>query len=107
VANLKLGADLVVLSACQTALGKELRGEGLLGLARGFMYAGAPRVIASLWRVADSATTDLMSGFYQALLGSHVPASQALRSAKLRLMRNPLRSAPYYWAGFSLEGDWR
>ena len=107
VANLKLGADLVVLSACQTALGKELRGEGLLGLARGFMYAGAPRVIASLWRVADSATTDLMSGFYQALLGTHVPASEALRSAKLRLMRNPLRSAPYYWAGFSLEGDWR
>lgn len=107
VANLKLGADLVVLSACQTALGKELRGEGLLGLARAFMYAGAPRVIASLWRVADSASTDLMSGFYQALLGAHVPAGEALRSAKLRLMRNPLRSAPYYWAGFSLEGDWR
>jgi CHAT domain-containing protein/tetratricopeptide (TPR) repeat protein len=107
VANLKLGADLVVLSACQTALGKELRGEGLLGLARAFMYAGAPRVIASLWRVADSASTDLMSGFYQALLGTHVPASEALRSAKLRLMRNPLRAAPYYWAGFSLEGDWR
>ena len=107
VANLKLGADLVVLSACQTALGKELRGEGLLGLARAFMYAGAPRVIASLWRVADSASTDLMSGFYQALLGAHVPASEALRTAKLRLLRNPLRSAPYYWAGFSLEGDWR
>ncbi len=107
VANLKLGADLVVLSACQTALGKELRGEGLLGLARAFMYAGTPRVIASLWRVADSASTDLMSSFYQAMLGSHVPASEALRSAKLRLMRNPLRSAPYYWAGFSLEGDWR
>jgi CHAT domain-containing protein len=107
VANLKLGADLVVLSACQTALGKELRGEGLLGLARGFMYAGAPRVIASLWTVADSATTDLMSGFYQTLLGSHVPASEALRAAKLQLIRNPLRSAPYYWAGFSLEGDWR
>jgi len=84
-----------------------LRGEGLLGLARGFMYAGVPRVIASLWRVADSATTDLMSGFYQSLLGSHVRASEALRSAKLRLMRSPLHSAPYYWAGFSLEGDWR
>jgi len=107
VANLKLGADLVVLSACETALGKELRGEGLLGLARGFMYAGVPRVIASLWRVADSATTDLMSGFYQSLLGEHTPASAALRSAKLRLMRNPLRSAPYYWAGFTFEGDWR
>jgi CHAT domain-containing protein len=64
-------------------------------------------VIASLWRVADSATTDLMSGFYQSLLGEHTPASAALRSAKLRLMRNPLRSAPYYWAGFTFEGDWR
>ena len=107
VANLKLRADLVVLSACQTALGKELRGEGLLGLARGFMYAGAPRVIASLWRVADSATSDLMSSFYQALLRDHVGASEALRAAKLRLLRNPLHSAPYYWAGFSLQGDWR
>ncbi len=106
-ANLKLRADLVVLSACQTALGKELRGEGLLGLARGFMYAGAPRVIASLWRVADSATTDLMSTFYQGLLRDHLPAAEALRLAKLRLMRNPLRSNPYYWAGFTLQGDWR
>jgi CHAT domain-containing protein len=107
VANLNLGADLVVLSACQTALGKELRGEGLLGLARAFMYAGAPRVIASLWQVADSATTDLMASFYQALLRDRLLAGEALRSAKLRLLRNSLRSAPYYWAGFSLEGDWR
>jgi CHAT domain-containing protein len=107
VVNLKLGADLVVLSACQTALGKELRGEGLLGLARSFMYAGAPRVIASLWRAADSATSELMSNFYQGLLGDRVPAGQALRLAKLRLMRNPLRSTPYYWAGFTLQGDWR
>ena len=107
VANLKLGADLVVLSACQTALGKELRGEGLLGLARAFMYAGAPRVIASLWKVADSATSDLMSSLYQPLLQKRVAASEALRSAKLRMMRNPLRSAPYYWAGLALEGDWR
>jgi len=107
VANMKLRADLVVLSACQTALGKELRGEGLLGLARAFMYAGAPRVIASLWKVADSATADLMSNFYQSLLRAGVPASDALRAAKLRLLANPLRSSPYYWAGFSLEGEWR
>jgi CHAT domain-containing protein/Tfp pilus assembly protein PilF len=107
LAALKLRADLVVLSACQTALGKELRGEGLLGLARGFMYAGAPRVIASLWRVADTATADLMSSFYQGLLRSHVPASEALRMAKTGLMRNPLRASPYYWAGFVLQGDWR
>jgi len=107
VANLKLRADLVVLSACQTALGKELRGEGLLGLARAFMYAGTPRVIASLWKVADAATADLMSNFYQSLLRGGVPAGEALRAAKLRLLRNPLRSSPYYWAGFALEGEWR
>ncbi|HLJ49748.1 MAG TPA: CHAT domain-containing tetratricopeptide repeat protein [Bryobacteraceae bacterium] len=107
VSNLKLGADLVVLSACQTALGKELRGEGLLGLSRGFMYAGAPRVIASLWRVADAATAKLMSTFYEALLSDRVPAAEALRRAKLRLMRDSLHSSPYYWAAFTLQGDWR
>jgi CHAT domain-containing protein/Tfp pilus assembly protein PilF len=107
IATLKLRADLVVLSACQTALGRELRGEGLLGLARGFMYAGAPRVIASLWRVADTATAELMSSFYQALLRDGVPASAALRRAKIQLMRNPLHTSPYYWAGFTLQGDWR
>ncbi len=107
VPNLKLGADLVVLSACQTALGKELRGEGLLGLSRGFMYAGAPRVIASLWRVADTATAKLMSTFYEGLLRDHVSAAAALRRAKLRLIRDPLHSSPYYWAAFTLQGDWR
>jgi CHAT domain-containing protein/Tfp pilus assembly protein PilF len=107
IATLKLRADLVVLSACQTALGKELRGEGLLGLARGFMYAGASRVIASLWRVADTAAADLMSSFYQGLLRDRVPASEALRMAKIRLLRNPLHASPYYWAGFTLQGDWR
>jgi CHAT domain-containing protein len=104
---MKLHADLVVLSACQTAVGKESRGEGLLGLARAFMYAGAPRVIASLWKVDDAATTDLMASFYRALLGGRSSSSAALRAAKLRLLHNPLRSAPYYWAGFSFEGDWR
>ncbi len=67
----------------------------------------APRVVASLWRVGDSATTELMSYFYEALLRDHIPAGEALQRAKLRLMRNPLRSAPYYWAGFTLQGDWR
>ncbi len=107
ISSLKLNADLVVLSACQTALGKELRGEGLLGLARGFMYAGAPRVVASLWRVADTATAELMSNFYQALLRGHVAPSEALRTAKMRLLRDPLHASPYYWAGFTMQGDWR
>src|SRR4029450_6026842 len=69
VYNLKLGADLVVLSGCQTALGKDVNGEGLIGLTRGFMYAGAPRVVASLWRVDDRATAELMKRFYQGMLG--------------------------------------
>ena len=67
--NLKLSAELVVLSACQTGLGKEIKGEGLIGLTRGFMYAGAPRVVASLWKVDDRATSELMKRFYQGMLG--------------------------------------
>src|SRR5206468_2522670 len=66
--NMRLDANLVVLSACQTALGKEIRGEGLVGLARAFMYAGAPRVVASLWQVNDAATAELMRRFYRGML---------------------------------------
>lgn len=102
---LDLDADLVVLSACQTALGKEVRGEGLLGLTRGFMYAGAPRVIASLWRVDDRATALLMSRFYAGLRRGEAPAA-ALRAAQLDLARDPRWSSPYYWASFQLQGDW-
>ena len=78
--NLHLPADLVVLSACQTALGKEIRGEGLVGLTRGFMYAGAARVMASLWQVDDVATAELMSQFYQRVLKESLPPATALRS---------------------------
>src|SRR5262249_7674254 len=66
--NMRLRADLVVLSACQTALGREVRGEGLIGLTRGFMYAGSPRVVATLWSVKDEATAELMKRFYQGML---------------------------------------
>uniref|UniRef100_Q022H5 Peptidase domain protein n=1 Tax=Solibacter usitatus (strain Ellin6076) TaxID=234267 RepID=Q022H5_SOLUE len=107
VYNLKLGADLVVLSACETALGKEVRGEGLVGLTRGFMYAGAPRVLASLWRVPDQATTELMKRFYQAVLGQGMSPAAALRSAQTSLRSEPKWQAPYYWAGFALQGEWR
>lgn len=108
VFNLKLSADLVVLSACRTALGKEVRGEGLLGLTRAFMYAGAPRVVASLWRVDDAATAELMTRFYGGMLGP-----QKLRpAAALRAAQNAVRGQerwrdPYFWAGFVLQGDWR
>jgi CHAT domain-containing protein len=105
--NLKLNADMVVLSACQTALGKEVRGEGLIGLSRAFMYAGSPRVVASLWRVPDSATAELMRRFYRAMFVESLPPSAALRKSQLALQREVRWSAPYYWAGFTLQGEWK
>ncbi|HSG39207.1 MAG TPA: CHAT domain-containing protein, partial [Thermoanaerobaculia bacterium] len=105
--NLRLEADLVTLSACRTALGKEIRGEGLVGLTRGFMYAGAARVLASLWSIEDRPTADLMSDFYRATLRDGLSPSAALRKAQLEMVKNPYRKSPYYWAGFSLQGEWR
>ena len=105
--NLQLNADLVVLSACETGLGKEIKGEGLIGLTRGFMYAGAPRVIASLWNVDDLATAELMKLFYQRMLKDGMPAGAALRSAQLELSRQKRWASPYYWAGFVLHGEWK
>ncbi|HEX3129910.1 MAG TPA: CHAT domain-containing protein, partial [Thermoanaerobaculia bacterium] len=99
--NLKLNADLVVLSACQTALGQEIRGEGLVGLTRGFMYAGTPRVLASLWSVDDRATSELMESFYRHMISGRLSPAEALRQAQIELFRDPHRSSPYYWAGFS------
>jgi len=107
VYNLKLGADLVVLSACRTALGKDVRGEGLVGLTRGFMYAGAPRVVASLWDVKDEATAELMKRFYEAMLRQRMAPAAALRAAQLSMMKEKRWAAPYYWAGFILQGEWR
>ncbi|MFZ0748784.1 MAG: CHAT domain-containing protein, partial [Pyrinomonadaceae bacterium] len=105
--NLRLSSELVVLSACSTALGKDVRGEGLIGLTRGFMYAGAPRVIASLWKVDDEATTELMKLFYRNLLQKHLPASAALSAAQAEMRAQPRWRSPYYWAAFTLQGDWR
>lgn len=105
--NLKLHADLVVLSACQTALGEDIRGEGLVGLTRGFMYAGAPRVVASLWKVPDLATAELMRRFYQGVLSEHRRPADALRAAQVVMRSEGRRNAPYYWAGFVLQGEWR
>ena len=105
--GLRLGADLVVLSACETALGREVRGEGLYGLARGFLYAGAPRVIASLWSVRDEATAQLMSRFYAAMIRDGLTPSAALRRAQVSLQAEPRWASPFYWAGFVLQGDWQ
>jgi CHAT domain-containing protein/Tfp pilus assembly protein PilF len=105
--NMDLKADLVVLSACQTALGKEIGEEGLVGLTRGFMYAGAPRVVASLWKVDDEATAALMKKFYEGMLHDHQTPAQALRAAQQWMRTQPAWRAPYYWAGFILQGEWR
>jgi CHAT domain-containing protein len=107
VYDLRLDADLVVLSGCRTALGREIRGEGMVGLTRGFMYAGAPRVVVSLWDVDDRATAELMKRMYsRLLLGGERPAA-ALRAAQQELAATTEWSAPYHWAGFVLQGDWR
>ena len=127
--NLKLNADLVVMSACQTALGREIKGEGLIGLTRGFMYAGAPRVVASLWQVNSAATAELMKRFYRGMFCENarpaaalpakglvkqtrksspcenLPPAAALRAAQLELHQRGL--SPYYWGGFVLQGEWR
>lgn len=105
--NLKLPADLVVLSACQTGLGKEIKGEGLIGLTRGFMYAGAERVVASLWRVNDYATAELMKRFYRGMLKENLRPAAALRAAQLEMWKRKRFSDPYYWAAFTLQGEWK
>jgi len=105
--NLRLHADLVVLSACQTALGKDLKGEGIIGLTRGFMYAGVPRVIASLWAVEDAATAELMARFYREMIVNGLKPAAALRAAQLDLSKVKRYNHPYYWAGFVLQGEWK
>ncbi|MEM7350945.1 MAG: CHAT domain-containing protein, partial [Acidobacteriota bacterium] len=105
--HLQLDAELVVLSACRTALGREIRGDGLQSLARGFLHAGARRVVVSLWNVDDEATAVLMEHFYRKLLQDGQSAGAALRSARARVASDPRWQAPYYWAGFVLQGDWR
>jgi CHAT domain-containing protein len=105
--DLRLNADLVVLSACQTALGRDVRGEGLIGLTRGFMYAGVPRVVASLWEVDDAATTELMKRFYRGLMQQKLPAAAALRAAQLEMLQKKHWQSPYYWGAFVLQGEWK
>lgn len=103
--RLRLEADLVVLSACETALGREVRGEGVVGLTRAFLHAGARRMLVSLWPVEDRATTELMGRFYQGLFTERLTPAAALRQAQDEARRAPGRRDPYFWAGFTLQGD--
>ncbi|MFQ5526385.1 MAG: CHAT domain-containing protein [Thermoanaerobaculia bacterium] len=107
VYDLDLPAELVVLSACETALGTEIRGEGLVGLTHAFLQAGVERVLVSAWRVDDRATAELMLRFYRHLLEDRLRPAEALRRAQMSIRETPGWQAPYYWAGFVLQGEWR
>jgi CHAT domain-containing protein len=117
--RVRLDADLVVLSACKSALGKEIGGEGLMSLTRAFQYAGARSVMASLWKISDRTTAELMVRFYKHLKEG-LPKDEALRAAQMELIHGPIQvknekgetetidaSAPYYWAAFQIYGDWQ
>ena len=107
VYNLKLKADLLVLSACNTGLGKDVRGEGLIGLTRGFMYAGAKRIVASLWQVNDVATSQLMALFYMGMLEKGLQPSAALRAAQIEMWKKDRWESPFFWAAFNVQGEWK
>ena len=104
--NLNLPAELVVLSACQTGIGKQIKGEGLIALTRGFMYAGAKSVVASFWKVDDAATSELMAEFYKQMFTNKLKPAAALRAAQMRMSQQKRWQSPYYWAGFFLQGEW-
>jgi CHAT domain-containing protein len=105
ISNLRLSADLVVLSACDTALGKDIEGEGMIGLTQSFLSVGAQGVVTSLWKVDDRATADLMVHFYKGMLTDRLTPAAALRKAKMQMWREGRWERPYYWAGFILQGD--
>lgn len=105
--KMHLDSDLVVLSACRSGLGRQINGEGFVGLTRGFMCAGARAVIASLWKVDDEATAELMGHLYHAMLREHLPPAAALQKAKRTMQTHSRWHHPYYWAGFVLQGDYR
>jgi CHAT domain-containing protein len=107
VYNMNLPIDLVVLSGCQTALGPEIHGEGVIGLPRGFLHAGASRVVTSLWKVDDLATARIMKRFYRAMQKDHLSPAAALRRAQMEMQADPDWAAPYYWAAFQMQGEWR
>ncbi|HJT28018.1 MAG TPA: CHAT domain-containing tetratricopeptide repeat protein [Pyrinomonadaceae bacterium] len=105
--QLRAPVNIVVLSACQTALGKDVRGEGLVGMTRGFIHAGASSVVASLWSVDDGATAELMKRFYSNLLQQGMSPAEALRAAQNSIRQEPEWASPYYWGAFTIQGDYQ
>lgn len=107
VFGLRLNSDLVVLSACNTGIGKEVKGEGVMSINSAFLQAGAKSVVSSFWKVDDVATRDLMTEFYQGLAGDGLTPSAALRQAQVRMFNDPQYRSPFYWAAFTVSGDGR
>jgi CHAT domain-containing protein len=105
--NLNLPAELVVISACESGVGKQFKGEGLIALTRGFIYAGAARVVASLWKVDDAATAALMTELYKEMFTNGKKPAAALRAAQLSISKQKPWREPYFWAGFVIQGEWR
>jgi CHAT domain-containing protein len=105
--NLNLPVEMVVLSGCDTGVGQQIRGEGLISLTRGFMYSGASRVVASLWSVDDRATANLMADFYEAMERDGMGPAAALRAAQIKMLKRERWSSPYYWAAFQIQGEWQ
>jgi CHAT domain-containing protein len=107
IMRLRFNADLVVLSACETGLGRLVQGEGVIGLTRGFVVAGAQRVIASLWKVDDLSTSELMARLYRGILEKKLPPAAALAAAQREMAASPRWHDPYFWSGFAIQGEWR
>ncbi len=105
--NLDYPADLIVLSACETGLGKEIQGEGLVGLTRGLMYAGGERLVVSLWQVSDEGTAVFMQEFYKEMLQNGKSPNEALRATQLKMWKDDKWRNPNYWAAFAFLGEWR
>ncbi len=105
--GLNLRSDLVVLSACDTGIGKDIKGEGLISLTDGFLQAGARTVVSSRWKVSDRATLGLMKNFYEIMESENIPPSEALQKAKIKLRSNPAFASPFYWAAFTIQGDYQ
>jgi CHAT domain-containing protein len=104
---MNLNNDLVVLSACNTGNGKEVKGEGLMSLNNAFLQVGAKSVLSSLWKVDDNATKELMKDFYQGLASEKMTTAEALRQAQIKLAKNPQYKSPFYWAAFTIQGDFQ
>ncbi|MGB7202986.1 MAG: CHAT domain-containing protein [Pyrinomonadaceae bacterium] len=105
VYGLRLNSDLVVLSACDTGIGKEIKGEGVMSLNNAFLQAGAKSVVSSLWKVDDTATKDLMTEFYRGMADDNLTAAAALRGAQIKMYKDPRYRSPFYWAAFTASGD--